>query len=387
MAPRESRSFASLFLPFALVMLIMSIHMPHVVILEPATSETGRSNGTKTVSRNSAAGHRRFIRGQGQLESFSADSTGLGDLEATDNLLKSINKRSLVGMIAASSIESSKGQQAATSEQSGAKIARSQPNIVQQPSQADLTRAFLLGRWPNSQAPVILSKRHAMIKPSRWTERIEPLTSYESDEDDQDSLSEQQPTDSLDSILRKSHQPIIITRRTAEELLEPPGPFDEDLTEGAESVAFNSNHKQTSPGHQHGLASFPLLGEFGSHVSLLTTRKMQPSTRGYPVSSPSYVHRMGVAAKSNEQELWPIAEDLLDEAEPVSSSAQILSRSLMNQVRGQMNKADNSEEQLRYGSEANEDESQDTTIAAEVSNLNSNYLPRVARRFLDPREN
>lgn len=385
MAPRGLRLFNN-YTPFTLIMLMISIHMPHVVKLEPVTSEIVRSGETKTASQNSA-GHRRFIRGQGQLESFSADSTGLGDLEADGNLQKTINKRSLVGVIASSSNIASKGQRAATSEPDhpAAKIARSQPIIVPQPSRADLSRAYLLDRWPNLRAADIHSRRHGVIKPSHWSERGEPIssssTSYESDEEDQESLSGQRLIDtrikSLDSILRKNHQPIIIARRTAEELLEP-APFDEDMTEGAESVTFNQNDKQVSTNH-HDMASFPLLGEFGSHVSLLTTRKMQPSSRGYSVSSPGYIHKFGAAAKGNEEELSPITEDLLDEAEPVSSSAQILSRYLMNRVEEQMKKADNGEGLSRYGGEFNEDESQDANVATEVVHLDSNYLPRVAR--------
>lgn len=375
----------------ALVCLVLSIYLENVAIvcakLEPSksTSKVGSHYKTATNFKRAAIDKRLQVR-EGQLESFSSDATGLGDMSATDNG-QPIQKRSLVGLVADSSSFSSKER----GETAVPTILRSRRPIVIrrrhfQPTSSSidhhLSQAYLLNRWPRLE----IQSRH---REDDWENLGEPVeASIEDDQEAAATIEQRLLSQRLAPFVRKNRQlgTIVISRRTAEELLEAPPAIQMDslpATRIGQPAIEKINKQQDSQGDEHiDEHNFPLLGEFGSRVSLLTTRKTQPSAANhlYSFSTPAYLQTVtgvvgGGRTKNSMLYPWSMAEDLMEDAEPVTSSAQIMSRSLINQLKGFK------EEHVKNKELADEDEPPNghTDATVLVMDLNSNFLPRVAR--------
>lgn len=373
---------------YALVFLVISLSLMDELrcarLDTSATSQLG-PNKTKALKRT---GSKRVTKRDGQLESFSLDSFGLGDMQAADSKL-TIGKRSLVGLIADSSSSSLKELQTGAGSRRKRIPARkrSQPIVVRHPTSADhhLSRAYILDRWPRNDYSIHSRLGEELVEPLQWENNAELA------EDERESPAEStvfgSRLSSLSPFVRKNRQlgPIIISHRAAEELLDPPAPI-EDAGDPSETADLESKHVKHNSGEEHNEPTdFPLLGEFGSRVSLLTTRKAQPTNRRYSFSNPSYMPANG-GRRTREDLLrpWPITGDLLDDSEPVSSSAQILSRSLLNQAWKQHRGAAGNDDDMKDGPSVDEDESAGGQSDATdmVLDINSNYLPRIARNSL-----
>lgn len=254
----------------------------------------------------------------GQLEAFSTDWTGLGDLEASD-ALKKMNRRSLA----------------------------------------------------NNNLRKHYSPSHHRYQPTSILSKRAQLYSLQ-----------QVETPATDRILG----PILLSRRTNEDLLPEPEPEQDGLMD------LNNEDKETT---------FPLLGEFGSKISLLTTRKMEPSNGGGTFGGlGSYRASIGMPPISevwtsggsgddgvsmNENEL--MAED---EAIPVSSQV-LISPQQLNSMRDSVENAIMAASGEPAGAGVENDGSRAVRLRlAQVKpevdsimeSLSSNYLPRIARKVM-----
>lgn len=186
-------------------------------------ASSNRSNESKSATID-ASGERRVgqvshVR-RGQLESFNFGSTGLGDLEASDSL-KKINKRSSSD--------------------------RANTNTKNQAEYDDCDQ--------NSSSPMKKWHKVKVVRAERQlSKRVDGRQQEFGANTEQNRQARLYP---LRQVVGRSlvqplvARPIVITRRTGE-LMEPP--------------ADSADEQQ----------QFPILGEFGSRVSLLTTRKVQP---------------------------------------------------------------------------------------------------------------
>lgn len=379
------------YVQYALVILVISLNlMDEVRCAGLDTSATGRLGRNKTTALK-RTGSKRLMKRDGQLESFNLDSFGLGDMQATDSKL-TIGKRSLVGLIPGSSSSSLEESQTGAGLRRKRIPARkiSQPIVFRNPvrDQQHLSRAYILDRWPRRDYRIHSRLGDELVDPLQWD------NDGQLGDGEQESPAESRVFGSrskgLSAFVRKNRQlgPIIISHRAAEELLDAPAPL-EDSADTLETADLESKHVKQSLSEEHNeSADFPLLGEFGSRVSLLTTRKTQPTDRRYSFSNPSYMPSLATTVGGGHvtEDLlgpWPITEDLLEDAEPVSSSAQILSRSLLNQVRKQRKGAIGIGEEINgVGIDEDESASGQTDATDAVLEINTNYLPRIARNSL-----
>lgn len=313
----------------------------------------------------------------GQLESFSSDATGLGDLEAQDELKKmtkrSYNQDFYYNELLKHLIEKRRKD-----------ILFEKQNLLRQnlpESKTKILKQLLL----TDSLPSLSDHYHHHLAGSRPTEAfINDGANYHK-RSHQHQLFALQKTFPATGGDNQLVEPILITRRT-EEFLDPQlfnyqQPVDSAPTSQQKFYEPTLTRQQQQP----------LIGEIGSKVSLLTTRKTQPEEFNYNYGGINY-YKPTTRFYGQPEEFYSNAEQqqyratgpnkissllnqnqLLeedeDDSEPVTSQALISPRPRPridhdNRDRGQ-------EKQI-----------EETVSFINPHLINNNYLPRIARAFM-----
>lgn len=286
----------------------------------------------------------------GQLETFNFKATGLGDLEASD-ALKKMSRRS-VGTIFA--FDNDNNYQL---NDLRPLMEKRRKSIVRK-----LNRRDPLGRVVDLRALIENGKREQQaVEAARNLFKYHRISSR--DVQAINAVENKEPQlYTLQRVLPPKLEPIILTRRTEEQIdpsVEPN--VDDDQAGKAANQHLDFQEEQPTAGSQN---YSPTVGEFGSKVSLLTTRKIQPNS----------VDNFDIIATYGGQE-FNEEDTSVEESEPISSQLMInlrpnlrastTEKSLEDRVRNEGIKKPNADEQP------------DDTPS--VDRTNQNYLPRIAR--------
>lgn len=290
---------------------------------------------------------------RGQLETFSSKATGLGDLEASD-ALKKMNKRS-------GAMVKYYDENADPLDDFRPLMEKRRKSIVRN---SRLNRRDLFGRGIDLNSLIENGRREQqaveaardLIKLRQILPRnVQPITSIESKEPQ---------LYAIQKVLPPKRIPIILTRRTKEQL-DPTGEpnMDEDKRiEVNSNLQIDSHEEQPAAGNHN---YTPLVGEFGSKVSLLTTRKVQPDS----VDNFDIISTYG-GQEFNEE------DTSVGESEPISSQMLINPRPNLIVATTQTSLEDcSSDKELKKTTGVDNK----TDDAVSENRSNQNYLPRIAR--------
>ena len=297
----------------------------------------GRVRWTKRLSSVDGAASRPQ---GGQLESFSSETTGLGDMEGQDSLKKMI-RRSVVKMAdgqatpspAMRSVELQRRlldyflwrKQQLQQQQQQQQQQRAASKATTSPRRVRFGRTQLK-MGPSGVSLIGLRRRMGQqVQKQRRTVRSEPV---------------------------RPAAAILVSRRTAETLLDKTPPANVHETRQVSAAADGATDE----------ANFPLMGEFGSRISLLTMRKSQPGAEESTIGTSFW------PTGNDNDNRWPMAAGELPAPRDGASGAEAMTKYGFI--------SDNVDGQLDAQQVPAPPNRQDESI---ISDGNPNYLPRIAR--------
>lgn len=244
-----------------LVLIVVALVVINTVQLRPmewrrrdATS-SGQTT-TTTTTGGGAPNNKPASEGRGQPESFSSESTGLGDLEGADSLKKMLKRASWP----------------ATGRSPGAHRRPMTSNSGHTGKPTAMRRAiqpykFRGGPDQSRSSPIklISSMNRVLISSGRRAQ--------DKDKDDDVDVDDDENEDH-DSQEAPGGGPIQVSRRTVERLLEEFGQASEGQADS------NDHHDDDDGAHTTGVPPASMEGDLSSRVSLLTMRKAPESEEG-----------------------------------------------------------------------------------------------------------
>jgi hypothetical protein len=332
---------------------VRNSHVTSATASATTTTTTTMSSQTSEEARPDESPHQTPTRGAGQLESFSMEATGLGDLEEADAIRKMI-RRSQIADADGQPVEvlgDTKGQDKLLDKicrqilagSLGPRRGGAPPGVLARATGADTTWLSLSADGRDAfglferQLRRVLDDRKARRwqmsdaaarPPSTAATPVEPAQQGES----------------------QSSPPLIsISRRTAEELND-----DDD------GARLNLDNDEDDDGN---------FGEFSSRISLLTTRKIQPQPLLVDVPIERLLRRLGVASGGQQLLILPGGGARRGLAAGTQHPNHLTTRHLTSNL-------DASDRKLAPSDESQVDHQANQAIMLDTS---SNYLPRIAR--------
>lgn len=328
--------------------------------------ETNTSSGQSSERRIEQSIHTRQRRNQqdkvGQLESFSFKATGLGDLGASDDL-KKMNKRSPPS--SSSSRSTTLGFDLDNDtladlqpfiEKRRKSIVRNSRLIRRDPFGRDVGIRALIENDQQEQQAVEAAKELLRLNRMSPGNLIEPIPFVKNKEPELYALQKVLPR------AANKFKPIVLARRTKESL-DPSNDLEE------EPAGDDSGNQQFVFSQEHFGPQSPRIGEFGSKVSLLTTRKVQPNS----ADSFDIIATYG-GQEFNEE------DTSAEESEPILS--QILLSPRPNDRATNLKKDSKDCVDDKETKKATSGGTTEPGFMFSMDQVDQNYLPRIARAFM-----
>lgn len=367
---RVHKNYNSTMIPY-----FPQVNVPRVLVLSIALSVFLNCVSSSVVmngERNTSSGqsrertiersiHTRQRRNQqdkmGQLESFSFKATGLGDLEASD-ALKKMNRRSSPSTTLGIDLDNDTfANLQPLIEKRRKSIVRNSRLIRRDPYGRGVGIKALIENDQQERQAVEAARELLSLNKMSLVNLLQPIPFVQNKEPQLYALQKVLPTPA------NKIKPIILARRTKESL-DP----SNDLND--EPAGDDSGHQQFVFSQEHLTPSgrSSTIGEFGSKVSLLTTRKVQPNS----------ADNFDIIATYGGQE-FNEEDTSVEESEPITSQILISPRPNVRLTDSKKNPEDCVDDKETKKAMSGTTE---PGFMFSMDQVNQNYLPRIARALM-----